>query len=111
DIEQACRVYEDEQVRVHVGDQADREFWRKFRKDVPLLDIIVDDGGHTPRQQIVTLEELLPHLRPGGVYLCEDVHGVHHEFVAYIAGIADHFNATNRKPGELLAAAPTAFQK
>ena len=37
-------------------------------------------AGHTPEQQIVTLEEMLPHLRPGGVYLCEDVHGIHHDF-------------------------------
>ncbi|MEP6730464.1 MAG: class I SAM-dependent methyltransferase [bacterium] len=111
DIEEACRAYEGGQLRVHIGDQADREFWRKFRQSVPQLDVVVDDGGHTPKQQIVTLEELLPYLRPGGVYLGEDVHGIHHELAAYAAGLVSHFNAAEQKAGELLAATPTAFQK
>jgi hypothetical protein len=36
--------------------------------------IIIDDGGHTMNQQIVTYEELYDHLSDNGVYLCEDVH-------------------------------------
>jgi Methyltransferase domain len=111
DIEEACRVYDDGQTRIHIGDQADRSFWRQFRQDVPQLDIVVDDGGHTPEQQIVTLEELLPHLRPGGVFLCEDADGVHNEFLAYAAGLVNHFNMVDHKTGALLATTPTAFQR
>ncbi len=111
DVEDATRVYDDGETRVHVGDQTDRAFWRQFRQDVPLLDIVVDDGGHTPEQQIVTLEELLPHLRPGGVLLCEDADGVHNEFIAYVAGLVNHLNTVDQKPGALLATNPTAFQQ
>ena len=64
-------------IHVLIGDQADRTFWRRMiaHGTLPPLDIVIDDGGHTPDQQRVTLEELLPHIRPGGVYVCEDIHG------------------------------------
>lgn len=109
DIESACKAYENEYTRVFVGDQADRSFWRSFKRDVHGLDIIIDDGGHHADQQIATMEELLPHLRPGGVYLCEDVHGLHNGFAAYARGLADNLNAmdtTGSKP----ALPPTSFQ-
>lgn len=36
----------------------DREFWRKALAEVPQLDIVLDDGGHTMKQQITTFEEV-----------------------------------------------------
>jgi hypothetical protein len=92
DIEPSCKVYESESVRIFTGDQADRSFWKHFRQEVPSLDIVIDDGGHLPEQQIVSLEELLPHLRPTGVYLCEDVVGPFNEFSAYVCGLAQDLN-------------------
>jgi hypothetical protein len=67
DLEEACLRYASDSIRIFIGDQADREFWRRFRSNVPKLDIVVDDGGHKPDQQTTSLEELLPHLSPGGV--------------------------------------------
>src|SRR6516164_3893195 len=93
DIATTCKAYEDENVRLFIGDQADRNFWQRFRSDVPLLDIVIDDGGHLMEQQIVTLEELLPHIRPGGVYLCEDIVCPFNEFSSYIFGMAQNLNA------------------
>src|SRR6478752_5700845 len=40
DIEPACEVYRSSAVSVHIGDQEDRSFWERFRKDVPTVDII-----------------------------------------------------------------------
>jgi hypothetical protein len=37
-------------------------------------------------QQIATREELLPHLQPGGVFLCEDLHGAYNRFASLLAG-------------------------
>lgn len=111
DVEDVCKVYESDGTKVFIGDQADREFWRLFRKQVPPLDIVIDDGGHRPEQQIVTLEEMLPYLRPGGIYLCEDIHRVHNKFSAYIGGLINHFNATTLQPAPDLTAIPTDFQR
>lgn len=94
DIEPRCKVYETDSVRIFTGDQADRNFWKRFKEEVPVLDIVIDDGGHIPWQQIVSLEELLPHLRPAGVYLCEDIDQAFNEFAAYVYGLAQGLNAT-----------------
>lgn len=112
DIEPACKAYEGPQTRVFVGDQADRGFWQQFRREVPTVDVFIDDGGHFPEQQIVTLEEMLPHLRPGGVYICEDIHGVLNGFSAFAHGLADNLNAASEPaPGHELGFKPTPFQR
>ena len=56
-------------------------------------DIIIDDGGPTPEQQRITFEELLPHLRPGGVYNCEDIHGKANLFTSFVSGVTDSLNS------------------
>ncbi len=88
DLEPACATYEGPQTRIFIGDQADPAFWADFIKAVPSLDVAIDDGGHETHQQIATLEAVLPHLRSGGVYLCEDIHGTENAFHAYIDGLA-----------------------
>jgi hypothetical protein len=93
DIEPVCRAYEDDAVRVFIGDQGDPEFWAGFRHAVPTVDILIDDGGHSAALQIATLEAMLPHIRRGGVYLCEDVHGAFHPFHAFVDGLARPLHA------------------
>lgn len=92
DIEPACKAYEGEGVRVFIGDQADRSFWARFRKEVPKVDILIDDGGHHHEQQSVSLEEMLPCLAPGGVYICEDVHHKNNLYARMVFGFADGLN-------------------
>jgi hypothetical protein len=94
DIEPACKIYESDSVRVFIGDQSDRNFWKRLKQEVPAIDIVVDDGSHIPEHQIITLEELLPVLQPGGVYLCEDIHGTLNTFASYVYGFAHNLNAT-----------------
>jgi len=95
DVEPACRAYEREGVRILIGDQADPKFWAKISSELPPLDIVVDDGGHLPDQQIVTLEGSLPLLKPGGVYLCEDIQHPLNRFLLYLAGFAGRLNASD----------------
>jgi Methyltransferase domain len=110
DITDACKSYEDGSTRVFIGDQADRAFWRRFKDSVPHVDILIDDGGHRPEQRIVTLEEMLPHLRPGGVYLCEDIRGDLNRYTTYVHGLATQLNSWVRKSTEKGVIACTPFQ-
>jgi cephalosporin hydroxylase len=87
DIEDACRVYEAEGVEIVIGDQGDPAFWKDFRRRFPDVDVLIDDGGHEAHQQITTLREMLPHLRAGGVLICEDIHGAFQPFHAYVDGL------------------------
>jgi hypothetical protein len=38
------------------------------------FDIIIDDGGHTMKQQITSFLTLFPYLKSGGIYVIEDLH-------------------------------------
>jgi SAM-dependent methyltransferase len=88
DIDPACRQYAGDGVDVHIGDQGDPAFWADLLKKVPPIDVVIEDGSHWPAHQVVTLRALLPHLRPGGVYLCEDIHNDYNSFHAYLYGLS-----------------------
>jgi hypothetical protein len=92
DINPDCKRFEDEGVEVAIGDQADRSFWSGFIREHPAIDIVIDDGGHLPEQQAVTLECLLPAIRPGGVYVCEDIHGPFQPFHSFVDGLTRPLN-------------------
>jgi len=93
DIEERCRAYADAGTQIFIGDQADRAFWARFRAAVPRLDVLIDDGSHRPEDQIPAFEEAFQHLAPGGVYLCEDIQGIHNGFSTYLHGLARDLNA------------------
>ena len=61
-------------LHITIGNQEDRDFWRDYLKVNPKFDIVIDDGGHTMNQQIITYEELYESISDNGVYLCEDLH-------------------------------------
>jgi hypothetical protein len=74
DINPSCAQFVEDRVEVVIGSQEDRGFLRSLAERVPVIDILIDDGGHTMTQQIATFEELFPRVAPTGVYLCEDLH-------------------------------------
>ena len=75
DIDEKCLDYKyDFDVEIVMGDQSNRNFWKEFFEKHEKFDIIIDDGGHTMNQQIVTLEECFKHLNDGGVFVVEDTH-------------------------------------
>jgi hypothetical protein len=113
DVDPECKKFDE--ATVFIGDQADRNFWERFRAETPPFDIIIDDGGHTYEQQRVTLEELLPRLRPGGVYICEDVHGQRNGFLGYVYGLSRglfnyELQLDESNPERPLSSPATAFQ-
>jgi hypothetical protein len=71
----AVAASDDPRIVIHRGDQADRRDLARLARDLgDECDLIVDDGGHTMRQQQVSLGVLFDRLRPGGVYVLEDLH-------------------------------------
>jgi hypothetical protein len=74
DVNPDCKKLEEDQVQIFIGDQGDRKFLRLLAREIPRVDILIDDGGHTMRQQIATFEELYGRVSENGVYLCEDTH-------------------------------------
>lgn len=79
DINPGCNKFKDAATSITIGDQADPKMWNSFFSTVTnTLDILVDDGGHTPEQMQVTLQMAFPHLNPGGFIAIEDIHGRHY---------------------------------
>ena len=74
DVNPLCKQFEEEQITIFIGDQGDKKFLSSLKREMPRLDIIIDDGGHTMEQQINTFEVLYPHISPTGLYVCEDMH-------------------------------------
>ena len=62
-------------VHVVLGDQGNiQDLERLVKLSGGMFDIIIDDGGHTPTQQLTSFDYLFSHaLAPGGVYSVEDV--------------------------------------
>jgi len=73
DIE-SKKQYESLNIKTMVADQSDPMQLLKCLEVCSEYDIIVDDGGHTMQQQLVTIATLFPHLKSGGLYVLEDLH-------------------------------------
>ena len=91
DIDPRCKEYEEDRISIHIGDQTDVNFLNEVVDKYGHFEVILDDGGHSFKQQIVSFETLFPRLTPGGLYFLEDMHtsyrpnSVWHDY--YITGI------------------------
>jgi hypothetical protein len=74
DINPQCEIFKSLTTKLYIGSQEDEGFLSFLQNDLPEFDIIIDDGGHTMRQQILTFEYLFLKLKEGGIYLVEDTH-------------------------------------
>ena len=112
DINPNCKEVEEENIKIMIGSQSDRAFLQKVKSEIPPIDILIDDGGHTMLQQIVSYEELFNHIKPDGVYLCEDMHTSYWldwgggykrrgTFIEYSKNFIDQLNAYNSRQKSL----------
>jgi len=104
DKDPRCAEVADKQIEIFIGDQEDKTFLNGLAETIPKIDILIDDGGHTMKQQINTFEILFPKLADDGVYLVEDLHtsywpkwggGLKKEdtFIEYSKNFIDYINA------------------
>jgi hypothetical protein len=78
DIDPRCRCYEAGRTLVRIGSQEDIAFLQELVREFREFDVVLDDGGHTMKQQITSFETLYPTLRPDGIYMVEDCHTSYH---------------------------------
>ena len=58
---------------MHYGSQEDIAFLKTINNKRGYFDIIIDDGGHTMSQQIISFAHLLFKVRSKGIYVIEDL--------------------------------------
>ena len=68
-----AKKFEKEGFEIYIGNQSDENFWKDFFDKVGEVDIILDDGGHTNFQQIVTCCSCIPSIKENGMMVVEDV--------------------------------------
>ena len=81
DLNSDAKRFEKNGFEIFIGNQSDENFWKVFFEKVGDVDIILDDGGHTNFQQIVTACCCIPHIKDNGILAVEDVYhsyGVSH---------------------------------
>jgi hypothetical protein len=64
----------------------------------PLFDCILDDGGHTVKQQRISIETLWKHVKKGGYYIIEDLHTNIQEFQGVHPHISKNSGHINENP-------------
>jgi hypothetical protein len=74
DIDPRCKEYEEDRINIHIGDQTDVMFLKDVFNQYGHFEIILDDGGHSWKQQIISFETLFPLLTSNGLYFIEDLH-------------------------------------
>ena len=74
DIDPRCASLTEPGIEVVIGDQEDPRTHAKLREKYGNFDIVIDDGGHTMRQQIETFKGIYQSVKMGGLYVAEDLH-------------------------------------
>jgi len=74
DFNPSAKKWENYGFEIFIGDQNSSIFWEKTLKKIKKLDVLLDDGAHTNRAQIMTTVSCLPYISDGGLLLVEDVH-------------------------------------
>jgi len=76
DIDSNCLKINDvfSNVKVFIGDQGDNNFLNSIKLEIPVIDILIDDGSHINSHIINTFKALYPNISLGGTYLIEDLH-------------------------------------
>ena len=102
DINPECKKFEKDNIKTYIGNQTDVNFLSSVIKDIGKPDIIIDDGGHTSNQQIISFNFLFSRLNDKGIYLVEDTHASYHSdfqdrqdgftFMDYAKSLADKLN-------------------
>lgn len=74
DIVPGCKVLEDDQIQIRIGEQQDISFLQSLIDEFGTPDIVVDDGSHIQSHVITTFQFLYPKLSKNGIYVVEDIH-------------------------------------
>ena len=68
DIDPECKRFENDRIKIIIGDQTDRAFLEAFaRENFGTIDIVVDDGLHTADAILTSFTALYPALSTHGI--------------------------------------------
>ena len=102
DLNPQCKRIEKGNIKIFIGSQSSKTFWTKLFDQIGKVDLIIDDGGHTNAQQIITAVNCIPNIKDGGMLITEDVHSSYlrrfgnpskYSFINFIKKTIDDINS------------------
>ena len=113
DIDPQCKLLENDFDNVHIiiGNQNCDEDLQRIINTVPAIDIIIDDGSHMQSHILKSFLNLFGHIKPGGIYLVEDLHTSYWSyyeggfqlpstFIEFSKGLIDEVNSWHHNNNE-----------
>ncbi len=88
DIDPSTRRFAQGRIAVEIIDQSNLEALVALALKHAPFDIIIEDGSHHWEHQITTLRTLFPFLKPGGIYIVEDLQTNYGEMAKAFRGVA-----------------------
>ena len=85
EINPVAKKWEKHGFEIFIGDAGSSKFWENFFEKVGKVDIILDDGSHTYKDQIVTVKECVPFIKNEGKMVTEDTHSSYQKKFGYPA--------------------------
>lgn len=116
DLNPNAKKWEAQGFEIFIGNQGDPNFWRNTMNQIGKIDIILDDGGHTYKQQVITVESVVNSMNENGLIVIEDVQTSYlkgfgprnYSFVKYTKNMIDKINM---RSGELNSAPQLKIKK
>lgn len=102
DFNPDAKRWEEHGFEIFIGDQSSENFWGDFFDKVGYVDVVLDDGGHTNIQQVVSSVACIPFINDGGVMVVEDTHASYlkdfgnpskYSFISFFKGVIDYINS------------------
>ena len=105
DIDPRTKRLEAAGFEIIIGNQSRADFWAELGRRIGPIDVLIDDGGHSSVDQIVTVACGIEHIRDGGVIVVEDTHtsymplhypaAARYGFMQFAAHVVDAMHARN----------------
>jgi hypothetical protein len=86
-------MFEEERIKTFCSNSADEAKMNKILSDLPLFDMIIDDGLHNMEANLETLKNCFPYLKDGGIYVIEDINQIGDWYIDKLI-IDDRFTST-----------------
>lgn len=83
DIDPQTKGYEEDRIKILIGDQNNDEFLSTIKNQLTNIDILIDDGSHITEHQIKTFKYLESNIKNGGFYVIEDLRNSYEEYVNF----------------------------
>lgn len=74
DVNPRAKELQSKEFDIYIGNQSHEEVWKDLYSKYGQFDVILDDGGHTNRQQIMSVVYGIDLIRDEGMLIVEDTH-------------------------------------